>query len=92
MQNTFHPGYFEDNYQLITVQRKHIWEDTKRFFSKPYMNWSHELKVISVGEPAEDGGGPWREFFRFAVSAATADPVLFIGPAENRVPVSSTMH
>ena len=51
------------------------------------MNWSRELKVIFVGEPAEDGGGPRREFF---VSAATGDPVLFTGPAENRVPVSST--
>ena len=54
------------------------------------MNWSRELKVTFVGEPAEDGGGPRREFFRFAVSAATGDPVLFTGPAENRVPVSNT--
>lgn len=89
-KHTFLPGCFEDNYQLITVRRKHIWEDTKRFFSKPYMNWSRELKVIFVGEPAEDGGGPRREFFRFAVSVATSDSVLFTGPAENRVPVSST--
>ena len=89
-KHAFLPGCFEDNYQLITVRRKHIWEDTKRFFSMPYLNWSHELKVIFIGEPAEDGGGPWREFFQFAVSAATGDPGLFTGPAENRVSLSST--
>ena len=42
-----------------------------------------------MGEPAEDGGGPRREFFRFALSAVTNDPALFKGPPGRRVPVSS---
>lgn len=43
-----------------------------------------------MGEPAEDEGGPRREFFRLALSAATADPTLFSGPARNRVILHST--
>ena len=45
--------------------------------------------MIFVGEPTEDGGGPRREFFRFALAAATADPALFTGPAGSHVPIHS---
>ena len=45
--------------------------------------------MIFIGEPAEDGGGPRREFFRFALAAATSDPALFTGPAGSRVPIHS---
>ena len=34
---------------------------------KPYVNWSYELKVIFVGEPAEGRGGPQKEFFSVCI-------------------------
>ena len=48
------------------------------------------MKVIFVGEPAEDEGGPKRKFLRLALSAAIGDPTLFSGPARNRVILHST--
>ena len=44
----------DDPHQLITVRRRHIWSDTKRVFSKPYANLVLPVKVVFVGEQAED--------------------------------------
>ena len=74
----------DDPHQIITVRRRHIWSDTKRIFSKPYANLTQPVKVVFVGEQAEDEGGPKREFFRLALAAATSDPALFSGPCERR--------
>ena len=74
-----------DPHQLITVRRRHIWSDTKQVFSKPYANLVLPVKVVFVGEQAEDEGGPKREFFRLALAAATSDPALFSGPCDRRV-------
>ena len=54
-------------------------------FSKPYANLVLPVKVVFVGEQAEDEGGPKREFFRLALAAATSDPALFSGPCDRRV-------
>ena len=48
------------------------------------------LRVIFVGEPAADQGGPKREFFRLALSSCTTDPSLFAGPVSCKVPVHNT--
>lgn len=47
---------------LVTVRRKHIWEDFKRARDRYYSPNQH-LKVTFSGEPAIDIGGPKREFF-----------------------------
>ena len=80
----------DDPHQLITVRRRHIWSDTKPCFSKPYYNFVCPVKVIFVGEPAENEGGPKREFLCLALSAAIGDLTLFSGPARNRVILHST--
>ena len=79
------PDNPDDPHQLITVRRRHIWSDTKRVFNKPYVDLILPVKVVFVGEQAEDEGGPKREFFRLALAAATSDPALFSGPCDRRV-------
>ena len=76
------PDNPDDPHQLITVRRRHIWSDTKRGFSKPYANLVLPVKVVFVGEQAEDEGGPKRELFRLALAAAISDPPLFSGPCD----------
>ena len=80
----------DDPHQLVTVRRRHIWDDIKRCFKKPYTKHALPLKVIFVGEPAADLGGPRREFFRLSLAASTSDPTLFTGSANERVPVHNT--
>ncbi len=45
------------------VRRSNLRLDTMRAFSRPTFNVSNLLKVIFVGEPSVDDGGPCREFF-----------------------------
>lgn len=73
----------DDPHQLITVRRRNIWSDTNWVLGKPYANLTFPVKVIFVGEHAEDEGGPKREFFRLSLAAATSDPALFSGPCEH---------
>ena len=80
----------DDPHQLVTVRRKHIWSDIKRCFSKQYTNFTLPLRVIFVGEPAANQGGPKREYFRLALSSCTADPSLFEGPSSCKVLVHNT--
>ena len=47
---------------LVTIRRKHIWEDFKRARAR-YYNPSQHLKVTFSGEPAIDIGGPKRDSF-----------------------------
>ena len=54
-------------------------------FSKPYANLVLPVKVVFVGEQAEDEGRPKREFFRLALAVATSDPALLSGPCDRRV-------
>ena len=77
----------DDPCQLVTVRRKYIWSDVKRCFDKPYANFTLPLRVILVGEPAADQGGPKREFFRLALAACTTDPSLFTGSGSCQLPV-----
>ena len=80
----------DDPCQYVTVRRKHIWSDVKRCFSKEYTNVSLPLRVIFVGEPAADQGGPKREFFRLSLSSAVADPSLFTEHNYCKVPIHNT--
>ena len=54
-------------------------------FSKPYANLVLPVKVVFVGEQAEDEGRPKREFVRLALAAATSDPALLSDPCDHRV-------
>lgn len=75
----------------LPVRRNHIWEDTKKYLHIPLFNWTLELNVTFCGEPAEDGGGPRREFFRLAMIKIFSDSSLFQKDITGTVvPVRST--
>lgn len=67
----------ESPHQSITVRRRHIWNDVQRCVRKTYTNLKLPIRIVFVGEPAEDQGGPRREFFRLSLGAATSDGTLF---------------
>ena len=46
--------------QVITVRRRHIWQDTKRALMRPSFNPHIGLYISFVGEDAQDAGGPQR--------------------------------
>ena len=77
--------------QVISVRRRHVWEDTVDFLSKPFIDWRCPLYIHFVGEPAQDEGGPKREFFRLSLQGALNDSNLFRGLSSGLcIPVSST--
>ena len=51
-RNTLH--LFEDNFCHLNVTRRHVWQDTKRSFLKPYTNIESPLKITFIGEPSAD--------------------------------------
>lgn len=46
----------------LSVRRKHIWDDLRKA-TKKRIGPTSNLKIIFLGEPAIDDGGPKREFF-----------------------------
>ena len=74
----------EDNFQIIRIRRKHLWEDTVRAVTKSGFRCNHSLKVHFIGEEAEDEGGPRREFFRLAVTAIRDDSGVLQGPEDRK--------
>ena len=68
-----------------TVKRWHIWSDIQRTFGKPCTNPTCPLRVVFIGEPAEDQGGPRREFFHLSLASATGS--LFCGEPWCRTPL-----
>ena len=47
--------------QRIVVRRNHLWEDALKRF-KSGLDFRKYVRVLFVGEPAVDDGGPLREF------------------------------
>ena len=76
-----------DCYQRLHVRRSHLVADTLRAFSKPTFDVSKSLKVVFVGEPSVDEGGPRREFFQLALKEIFAHSGLFSGWPTNVLPL-----
>lgn len=49
------------------------------------------LKMVFLGEPAVDVGGPLREFFHILVSSIAHNHLLFAGEEGNRVPTHNIL-
>ena len=47
----------------IDVRRKYLWDDYLEAQNRPWVKKEYGLKVVFLGEPAVDDGGPKREFF-----------------------------
>lgn len=53
----------EEAYSRMYVIHKNLWENALAGFKRPSFDVSKQIKVIFIGEPCEDAGGPMREFF-----------------------------
>ena len=80
-------GIDEEDRQRIHVRRSNIIRDTIRAFSKPQFNVSKMLKVVFIGEPSVDEGGPRREFFNLVMTEAFTASGLFVGWPHNVIPI-----
>lgn len=80
-----------DDRQNIPVRRKHIWSDTKRALSRATFQNRKGLSITFVGEPAVDGGGPLREYFRLLMLEIGNDARLFCGPEGRRTPTHNLL-
>jgi len=58
-----------DDISIISVRRKHLWDDTMTQFLKRSFDPRKPTRVIFHGEEAFDGGGPCREYFRLLCSS-----------------------
>ena len=70
----------KDDFQIVRVRRKRIWEDTLRAVTKNNFRCNVQLKVHFIGEEAEDEGGPLREFLRLAVGELCEHSGVLQGP------------
>ena len=82
-------GRDEEDHQRICVRRSHLFSDAACAFSRPNFNVSKLLKVVFVGEPSVDEGGPRRDFFQLLMKEAFTSSGLFAGWPQNVVPMHS---
>ena len=52
-----------ENPVRLNVRRRHMWSDVKEARLKQRVNPGNRIKIVYIGEPAVDDGGPRREFF-----------------------------
>ena len=74
----------EEDYQIIRVRRKHLWDDTVRAATKEGFRCNVRLKVHFIGEEAEDEGGQLREFFRLALRAVCNNSGILQGADDRK--------
>ena len=60
---TLQQQYVSEKEVRVNIRRKHIWSDFKQARKKFNLVPSNKIKVVFLGEPAVDDGGPRREFF-----------------------------
>jgi len=73
-------------YQRIVVRRNHLWEDSLQRFQSG-VDFNRYLRVLFVGEPAVDDGGPLREFLHLLMGEIARNNSLFSGNEDCRVPL-----
>ena len=73
------------------MRRKHLWEDTLKALKRTLWAAAKHLKVVFLGEPGIDDGGPRREFFRLLLAEIGRNNMLFKGPHERRVPAHNVL-
>lgn len=76
-----------DKFQRIHVRRSQLFSDAMRAFSKTTFEESKMLKVVFVGEPSVDDGGPRREFFQLLMRDGFTSSGLFAGWPQHVVPI-----
>ena len=83
-------GAASDNEFRLTVQCQHPFHDSVKGM-RHLNDSSKHFKVIFVGEPGVDEGGPRCEFFHLFLAELGNQGTLFTGPPEKRVLLHNTM-
>ena len=76
----------KSDFQRIVVRRNHLWEDALKRF-KVGLDFQKYVRVLFVGEPAVDEGGPLREFLHLLMGEIATNNSLFCGDENCRVPL-----
>ena len=63
--------------QRIVVRRNHLWEDALKRF-KSGLDFRKYVRVLFVGEPAVDDGGPLREFLHLLMGKLLPITAFFV--------------
>lgn len=67
----------------LTIRRNHIYADSLKAFKKGFPLSSH-LRVVFLGEPAIDAGGPLKEYLTMLMKEVMLNNSLFTGLPECR--------
>ena len=84
------PPDSEENTVRIKIRRRHVLEDTLHKLRNG-LDLSKRLRVIFLGEPAIDVGGPMREYLHLLIATIARKNSWFCGRADARVPMHSVM-
>ncbi len=80
-------GRDEEDFQRINVRRSFLLRDAFRHIGKDSFDANKLLRVVFIGEPAVDEGGPRREFFRLLLHEIFNHSGLFAGYPNHVVPL-----
>lgn len=72
----------------LNIRRHHVYADSLKAFKKKFP-LSATIRVVFLGEPAIDVGGPLREYLTLLMKEVMTNNSLFNGPTECRGPVHS---
>ena len=77
--------YSKEDRARITVRRKFILQDSLHKLRNG-LDLTKHLRVVFIGEPAVDDGGPLREFLYQLIVAVSHSDMLFCGAFNSHVP------
>ena len=72
----------------LHIRRHHVYSDSLKAFKKKFP-FNGTIRVVFLGEPAIDIGGPLREYFALLMKDIMRNNSLFNGPDDSRGPVHS---
>ena len=81
----------DEDVRRITVRRKYLLQDTLRTLRRIPWDKSKHLKVIFIGEPGVDDGGPRREYFQLLLQEIGRNNMYFRGSMERRLPAHNVL-
>ena len=67
----------------LNIRRHHIYSDSLKAFKKRF-SFNAAIRVVFLGEPAVDCGGPLREYFTLLMKEILSNNSLFNGPDDCR--------
>ena len=81
----------EEQHSRVIVLRSQLWENSMIAFKRASFDVSKKIKVVFVGEPSEDEGGPLREFFTLLLQEMIIHSGMFEGEQGHAIPVHNTL-